>query len=1009
MFRVSIDRDLDAWNRCRRQRPAARRASHGPRHLGFEQLEVRRVLSFSGNVFSGTISPIGDVDDETEGLFFNVTANDLAAAGGQIVATLSLSGANGSFLPVARVFLPSGNQLNGTLFSGDKVQMTLTQAGSYAVRIQDNDNNATGTYAVNLEGLRPPSLDAEDIDLGDVTVGGIGLMGEVDEYLFSAGVGDVVTLSLADTGFGSYSPRAELFAPSGQTVDIFSTTTGQRRDAVTPGDKLITQQLVEAGTYVVQVFDNNYMDTGSYALAVEGISPPSEDAIPILPGDVRTGAIAAGEVDAYSFTGFAGSIVTVSLSDAGLTSGADLLAEVYAPSGQELEKLPGTSGPDEVEKGERVVYVLPETGTYVIQVHDSDLSDTDVYGLALEGVNPPSLHTPAMTFGQSRDGLIDVMGDVDAYRFTITSSHLAAGGGQFRVSVSLTSEESARYRPQATLFAPSGEQVGSQVDAGQTEVMTLVTPGTYVIQVHDDDFTQTVADLITAGEDPYYTLTLQDLQAAQPPSVLSVTASPTVISEATVGPGQFSTTVLFSETMNAAIAPTLLFGNATVAGGPPPTLENPVGSWSSTNVPNDTFTAVYDVADLNVEIADITIDVTQAQDIDGNVQLNYLPEPEFSIDTRSPAVTALAPADNATGVSLNANLRITFRESIQVGTGNIVVRRTSDGGLVEAIGVGDGSVTVAGATATIDPSVTLAEVTGYYVEVDSGAFLDLAGNAFAGITGSTAWNFTTAGLAGTTAQDDTAFTPEDIPVDIPVLSNDSSGGQPLDPATVALVAGSGPLHGTATVDMGVVTYVPAANFSGIDSFRYTVRDAAGLPSNAATVTITVEEVADFQNRALPEDTNASGAVSPLDVLAIINYINGVGAELPPDPVPPETPDLYYDVNGDGSVTAQDVLLVVNYLNGLASGAGVAVPLAGVAVLPQTGSADRFAQLPRRVSQGLLFERLDDPVPFLARDEAPSYDADVVSGELGEDSENLLWWLADDLVSDALLSTLARDV
>jgi len=72
-----------------------------------------------------------------------------------------------------------------------------------------------------------------------------------------------------------------------------------------------------------------------------------------------------------------------------------------------------------------------------------------------------------------------------------------------------------------------------------------------------------------------------------------------------------------------------------------------------------------------------------------------------------------------------------------------VLKKSSDDSVVETIDVTSPAVTIAEATATIDPSVTLDEVTGYYVEVDAGAFEDLAGNDFPRISGSTTWNFTT--------------------------------------------------------------------------------------------------------------------------------------------------------------------------------------------------------------------------------------------------------------------------
>ena len=48
-----------------------------------------------------------------------------------------------------------------------------------------------------------------------------------------------------------------------------------------------------------------------------------------------------------------------------------------------------------------------------------------------------------------------------------------------------------------------------------------------------------------------------------------------------------------------------------------------------------TYTATYNVADDDVDVADVTIDVTGAQDATGNAQEDYTPEAEFSIDTRT--------------------------------------------------------------------------------------------------------------------------------------------------------------------------------------------------------------------------------------------------------------------------------------------------------------------------------------------------------------------------------------
>ena len=121
---------------------------------------------------------------------------------------------------------------------------------------------------------------------------------------------------------------------------------------------------------------------------------------------------------------------------------------------------------------------------------------------------------------------------------------------------------------------------------------------------------------------------------------------------------------------------------------------------------------------------------------------------DFSIrlngaDVTAPLITTINPANNASAISLNGNLVATFNENIQKGTtGNIVVKRVSDAVIVNTTAVTDASVTVSGTTTTI-PFINLAYSTAYYVEMPAGIFKDIAGNNFAGFTGSATWQFTT--------------------------------------------------------------------------------------------------------------------------------------------------------------------------------------------------------------------------------------------------------------------------
>jgi hypothetical protein len=87
------------------------------------------------------------------------------------------------------------------------------------------------------------------------------------------------------------------------------------------------------------------------------------------------------------------------------------------------------------------------------------------------------------------------------------------------------------------------------------------------------------------------------------------------------------------------------------------------------------------------------------------------------------------------------------------------------------------------------------------------------------------------------AADQAVTTNEDTPVAITLGASDADGSAP----TYTVVAG--PANGTLRGTAPNLTYTPAANFSGADSFTFSVNDGSA-DSNVATVSITVTEVND---------------------------------------------------------------------------------------------------------------------------------------------------------------------
>lgn len=124
---------------------------------------------------------------------------------------------------------------------------------------------------------------------------------------------------------------------------------------------------------------------------------------------------------------------------------------------------------------------------------------------------------------------------------------------------------------------------------------------------------------------------------------------------------------------------------------------------------------------------------------------------------------------------------------------------------------------------------------------------------------------------------DSADTPEDTAINVDVLANDTDVDGALVPSSVTVT--TAPRHGTTTVNpaTGVITYTPALDYNGTDSFVYQVSDdGAPLPalSSEAIVMVNIGArndavVANDDSASTPEDTPVS-----VDVVANDTDVDG---------------------------------------------------------------------------------------------------------------------------------------
>lgn len=164
---------------------------------------------------------------------------------------------------------------------------------------------------------------------------------------------------------------------------------------------------------------------------------------------------------------------------------------------------------------------------------------------------------------------------------------------------------------------------------------------------------------------------------------------------------------------------------------------------------NGTDTAVFENSYSRYTIRTTSSGVILSSAVEGTdtlIDIEYIKFSDQTIslltDTTSPTVSSFSPIDEATEVAVGSNIVLTFSETIQRGSGNIVIK-TSTGTTVATYDAATSSnLSINGSTLTLNPTSDLTAGTGYKVEFAVGSIKDLAGNSYAGTT---SYNFTTSG------------------------------------------------------------------------------------------------------------------------------------------------------------------------------------------------------------------------------------------------------------------------
>ena len=156
------------------------------------------------------------------------------------------------------------------------------------------------------------------------------------------------------------------------------------------------------------------------------------------------------------------------------------------------------------------------------------------------------------------------------------------------------------------------------------------------------------------------------------------------------------------------------------------------------------------------------------------------------------------------------------------------------------------------------------------------------------------------------AKDDSDTVAQNGTVTTDVLTNDTvtPNGSPLDPTSVTIAIE--PSHGTVVVRPdGSITYTPATNYSGPDSYDYRVCDSSTPTRVCSTATVTITVPANKVTAI--DDARTTAPITPVDVTVLGNdFVTDGGAPLNPASVAVTTPA------GHGSTSVNTTTGVITY-------------------------------------------------------------------------------------------------
>ena len=335
---------------------------------------------------------------------------------------------------------------------------------------------AASLIAIVVLVLTPKTTLAASILCGQTVTNTTTSPSQIDQYTFSGNAGQVISVSLYSSLDGASNSKmvADIYDPNGNLVTTASAGSQGFSDA---GGGATNLTLAVGGTYTILVHDVNNTQTAKYALSLQTVNNGGCESKVIECGQtVMTNTSFNSEMDAYTFSGSAGQMISVSLySSLDGSSNSKMVADIYDPNGNLLTTASAGSQGFSDAGGGGTNLTLAVGGIYTILVHDVAYCQTAQYALSLQTVNGGGCNSPTLSCGQNENGQISLQSQMNSYELVATAGeHVLLSDSGFSGMV-------------LDVYDASGSNIFS-MGQSTSENYTFGATGIYTVMAHSRNY-----------------------------------------------------------------------------------------------------------------------------------------------------------------------------------------------------------------------------------------------------------------------------------------------------------------------------------------------------------------------------------------------------------------------------------------------------------------------------------------------------------------------------------------